>query len=526
MNLLQSLTDNIIVDREKCIGCGICVERCPMGNLVMQQAPCRKSCPLGVNAGGYVRLTAMGKDREAYEMILETLPFPGIMGRICSQPCENDCTHQFLGSNSISIRSIKRYLADRFRDDAPLPQRAASSDKEIAVVGAGPAGLMAAYDLLLRGHSVTVFDGAPEPGGMLRWAIPEFRLPLEVLEREIGVLERLGVRYRLSSRIGRDDLGNMAAGYDGVLVATGCGIPRKLGIDGEDAPGVFHALSFLRSLRAGEPVTLSGNIAVIGGGNAAVDAAQAALRKGASRVTMVSLESADELPAFPWALERAVAEGVETMHSWGPVRILADGESVRGVELQRCLQVYDEEGHFRPCFDSCEIVEIQADSVIIAAGQVTDTELTAGSGATDPLTLQVGESNIFVAGDAASGPSTVVASMASGRRAAESIHRLVSGEHLRFGREYAGPVIDAPETPPEGPVRSDRMAMSEKDFSGTGDFGEIELTPREDEVRREAARCLSCGIPCGFYRTCWFCLPCEIECPQNALTVEIPYLLR
>ncbi|TAL29752.1 MAG: FAD-binding protein [Spirochaetes bacterium] len=534
INLLTALSDNIVVDRDKCVACGICVEKCPVDNLRLKLSPCRQACPLGVNAQGYVRLIARGEEEKAIELVRETLPFPGILGRVCSQPCEAGCHHAAIGSESIGIRALKRYLADRFPGTAaPLPRMEPVSGKRAAIIGSGPAGLMAAYELRAHGHETVVFDAEPEPGGMLRWAIPEFRLPANVLRDEIGLLERMGVVFKCGTRIDTDGMGSLRREFGAVILAAGSAGHTRLGIEGEDLQGVHHALPFLKAIRSGNQPALNGRVVVIGGGNAAVDAAQSALRLGAGSVTIVSLESEREMPAFKWAIAGARGEGVGVVNSLGPVRFLSERGMVRGVEFVHCVRVYDGDGRFSPRFDSCRVETVEAESVIIAAGQSPDLDFFGKIGIArdgkivfDPLTMGTMEKGLFCAGDMAGGPGSVVEAMASGRRAAESAHRFLSGEHLRYGRAYRGPVETKFEIVTENDVARERVSIPGRKFTGRGDFTEIEQCLDEETARKEARRCISCGQAYGKYRTCWFCLPCEIECPHKALRVEIPYLLR
>lgn len=530
INMLMALTDNITVDNAKCVACGECVERCILDNLRLKLPPCSGACPLGLNARGYVNLIARGEEGKALDVLYKTLPFPGILGRICSQPCEEKCHHNVTEKSAVSIRALKRYLADTAGMERPYtPVPGVDTGKKVAVVGAGPAGLMAAHDLRIRGHAVTLYDAGPEPGGMLRWGIPEFRLPVDVVRRETGSVMSMGVDFRGGIMIGRDpEVSDLVKEYDAVVLATGCGESRKLdfGLD----PGKAHyGLDFLRSIRTGRPPKIGERVVVIGGGNVAVDAAQSALRLGARSVNMVCLESEEEMPAFPWALDDARAEGIATLPSWGPLRAQSDRGTTITIEFQRCSGVYDDQGRFNPCFDSCQTMTLEAETVIIAAGQRPDDGLFKKLGidtAFDMLTLQTAVAKVFAAGDCATGPASVVEAFASGRRAAESADRFLNGEHLGFGRSYEGPVVRDYEIDTAGGVSRERAKVSRRRFGGKGDFKEIEGTLTAEAARAEAARCYSCGGAFGMHRTCWFCLPCEIECPEKAIWVEIPYLLR
>jgi NADPH-dependent glutamate synthase beta subunit-like oxidoreductase len=535
INMLESLADNIVIDKDRCTYCGICVERCILDNLRMKLAPCRQACPLGVNCHGYVQTIARGEEDKGIALLRETLPFPGILGRVCSQPCEDNCHRKKIEAAAVSIRALKRYLSDREREkEIPLPDMGADTGKKTAVIGSGPAGMLAAYDLRVKGHRVTVFDAESEPGGMLRWAIPEFRLPLDVLEQEIDLLNRMGVRFQCNIAVGKDKtLDGVKDEFDALIVATGCPTYGKLGIDGEDSSGVFHGLSFLKDVRGGNTPQIGKTVVVIGGGNVAVDAAQSALRLGAESVTLVTLESDQDLPAFPWAVESAVSEGVKLECSWGNPSFHLENGRLKGMDFQKCLQVFDDCGCFMPSFDDCQLKTLAADTVIVAIGQEADTAPFESSGLVidgsfwaDELTLQSADEKVFLAGDLVGGPSSVVEAMAKGRQAAESVHRYLTAEHLRYGRRYAGPIETGFDIDTQRGSEGARAEIPMHVCRGKGDFKEIEQGLNKNAARKEAGRCYSCGQPFGKYRTCWFCLPCEVDCPHEALWVEIPYLLR
>ena len=535
INPLEALSDNIVIDPGKCIYCGVCVETCILDNLRLKLAPCSQACPLGVNCQGYVQLVARGQDEEALRVLEEKLPFPEILSRLCSQPCEDNCHRKKTEGQAVNIRGLKRYLTERYERHPPsVPETANATGRKVAIVGAGPAGLTAAHDLRRQGQAVVVFEGESEPGGMLRWAVPEFRLPGRILERELGRLSKMGVDFRCNMALGRElSVEELVRGFDAVLIATGCSRPKKLGIHGEDSPGVLHALPFLKSIRAGAPQPLGRRAAVIGGGDVAVDCAQTARRLGAAEVVVISLEEETALPAHPNVVSAAKAEGIVFRGAWGPQAILAENGRLKGVKLKKCVSVFDANSNFMPVYDVCQTDFVEVDTVIVAIGQQADLGCLAECRIAspqavecDPLTLQTERSSVFVAGDVSTGPTSVVHAMAAGRRAAESIQRYLRGEDLSFGRSYAGPyetefAIDTSRA--SAATRSENPLTG---FKGPGDFNELEMPFTEESARREAERCYSCGEPFGKYRTCWFCLPCEVECPHDALWVEIPYLLR
>jgi NADPH-dependent glutamate synthase beta subunit-like oxidoreductase len=538
INLLRALSDNIVIDKDKCVYCGICINTCILDNLRMNQAPCRTACPLNVNVQGYVQQIARGDDDGARRTLRFTMVFPEILGRICPQPCEEGCHHGHVGDGAVAIRALKRYLVDGQKaEDIPLPKMAPDSGKSVAIVGSGPAGLNAAHDLRTKGHAVTIFEAASEPGGLMRWAVPEFRLPVDVLEKELSLLPRMGIDIRCGVRIGTDmTIAQLKKDFDAVVLAAGCGDFARLEAPGTDLAGVYEGLPFLRSVRAGEAPAVSGRAVIIGGGCVAVEAAQTALRLGADSATIVCLEGPGEMPAFRWSQESAHADGVAFDYGWGPVEIQAKDGRAAGVKLQRCLRVKDADGVFNPTFNAADTRDMAAETVIIAIGQARDesclepgdrdTFLDASGIKADALTLQSEDHSVFVAGDFYTGPTSVVKAMANGRQAAESVDRYLTGEHMRYGRTYAGPIKTDFDIDTSRGSDAPRTKLPTHPFTGKGDFSEIETTLSESAARAEANRCYSCGQPTGYYRTCWFCLPCEVECPHEALWVEIPYLSR
>ena len=530
---LESLEDNIKIDKDKCTFCGRCVDRCILDNMRMNLSPCRRTCPMGVNAQGYVQLIARGNDQAARDMVREKLPFPRIVCMVCDHPCETDCERSKDGGKPVSIRELKRYLFDSPEGKAaPLLEKATATGKRIAVVGSGPAGLVAAYDLAIKGHTVSLFESGDTLGGMLSGGIPTFRLSEQSVREELAVLPQLGVQMTLNCRIGKDKaLKSLMQENDAVILATGLNRAKKLGVLGENLAGVLPGVPFLQAARTGKAPQLSGRVVIVGGGNMAVDAAMVALRQGAQEVVMLSLEGEGKLPAFAHELDQARSEGVLFRYSCGVAAVLGKDGKVAGLLLRRCTAVFDENGRFAPRFDVTENT-LEASLVIVAIGLEQDASVLEGSGLSaadvqnaDPLTLRCADSSLFVAGDFKN-TNSVIRAMASGREAAESASRYALGEHLRFGRAYAGPTVtEFPIDRSRGDKR-DRVEPASKPFKGKGDYEVRTAVFTTVEAKAEAVRCHACGGPCGKNRTCWFCLPCEVDCPEKALYVNIPYLLR
>ena len=530
-NLLTSLNDNIRIDRNKCTACGRCVEVCVLDNLRLQLSPCRQACPLGMNCQGYIHHLAQGKMDKGLEKVRETVPFGGILGRICSRPCEAVCNRVKVDQQPVAIRDLKRYLADQDAGDW-IPPRAPERPQKVAVVGAGPAGLTAAFYLRSWGFRVILYDRESAPGGLLRWAIPEFRLPPEVLDRELGFLDAMGIDFQGNRTLGKDlDLGKLEEESDAVLLALGAYGQTRLGVPGEEAQGVLQALDFMKNVREKKSPQVGPRVIVVGGGNAAVDAAQTALRLGAWKVHLVSLEKREEMPAFRWSVAEAEEEGIDIQNGWGPMRFRMDGKKFAGVSFKKCVAVCDSQGMFSPSYDEKTTLDLPADTVILAVGQKAERSMLESSLCNlegvrcHPLTLQTPKPKIFCAGDFLRGPKTLVEAMAQGKEAALSIQRLLQGEDLEYGR--INPTIYELQFEPDlsRAKTRQRVAMPSIPLSGRKGFEEVARGYSREEAMAEAERCLDCGVPFGI-RTCWFCLPCEIECPEEALYVEIPYLLR
>jgi NADPH-dependent glutamate synthase beta subunit-like oxidoreductase len=334
--------------------------------------PCQAACPLDIRVREQLRYLQEGKLAQALAVVLERCPFPGILGRICTRPCEGACTRTAL-DQSLAIASLKRYLADldpgAVLRVSPGPERS----ERIAVVGGGPAGLMAAYELRRLGYPVTLFEAEPFLGGALRLYLPPYRLPREVLDRELSVMEQLGVQIRLRTRLGRDvQLEELRRDFAAVFLAVGAHKSLRLEVLGENLPQVYYGLEFLQAANSGTALDVGPRVAVVGGGNVAVDAARTARRLGAAQATVVCLEAPEEMPASPEEISEARWEGIDFRHRWGVKQILGPGGRVAGIALKAVDRVFDDSGRFAPIYFEDRLSTVEADTVVLAVGQTSD----------------------------------------------------------------------------------------------------------------------------------------------------------
>jgi heterodisulfide reductase subunit A2 len=464
-----------------------------------------------------------GKYKEALELFKQEHPFPGSCGRVCHHPCESVCTRGD-ADEPIAIQYLHKYLSELdFEDGNPyIPELAEKRKEKVAIVGSGPAGLTAAYYMAQKGYGVTVFEKLPVKGGMMAVGIPEYRLPKAELEKEIEVVEKLGVEIQTSVEFGKDiTLESLKKdGYSTLFMATGLHGSRGLGVKGEEFDGVIKGVTFLREAALGTAEKLSGKVMVIGGGNVAVDVALTARRLGSNDVTMVCLEKRDEMPAWDYEIEEALEEGVNIVNSLGPLRFLGDKDKVDEVEFQECTSVFDENGRFSPQYDDCKLISYEADHVIVAIGQMGELEFADKEGISltppggleaDPVTLQTPIDWVFAGGDAFYGPKSVVDAVASGKEAAESMHRFINGEDLTEDREKSWD-FEKPEfysfEQQKRPVPS-TISLEERE----GNFKEVTLPLSKEDIDAEAARCLSCGV-------CSECYQCVDACLAEAINHE------
>ncbi len=520
-----------------CKYCTACVGVCPTGALMDKRpvlrgrtvaplvvggsrehalVPCRAACPAETEVPRYVRLVAEGRYAEATAVIRGRVPFPGVLGHVCFHPCEDVCRRGEVDA-PVAICAIKRFAAEH--DDGLWKRHLATpvpTGKTVAIVGSGPAGLTAAYNLARLGHRVVVFEAAPEAGGMMRYGIPSYRLPRAVLDREIADIAGQGVEIRTGTRVGDGrGLGALRREYDAVFVAVGAPMSKKLPLDRSDLDGVEWGIDFLRaSARAAsapagtaqpsaEPRDARhplGRVVVVGGGNVAIDVAMTARRLGADDVQMVCLERRDEMPAFESEIALAEAEGIRIHTSWGPVRVIARDGSAAGIEFTRCAAVFDAQQRFNPRFDDSERTTIACDTAILAIGQTTDLSLIDGDIETRGAFIRVDgaattATGVFAGGEATDGPSSVVHAIASGRRAAMAIDRFLGGtgrlEEQLVDCGHGGPAIGRNDafTPRErAPVSL--VPVPERVRS----FAHIDRGLTEEMARAEAARCLQCDL--------------------------------
>lgn len=542
--------------------------------------PCMQACPVHTQAGRYVTLIAQGRYEEAYRYARIPNPFASICGRVCGHPCEPACRRGHLDS-PISIRALKRFLTERYGPESRNPidvfaeKPKVIHPERVAIIGSGPAGMSAAHDLALLGYSVTIFDAAPVPGGMMHLGIPEYRLPRDVLQAQIREILDLGPELRLNTRLGRDfslaDLRNQ--GYKAVLLAFGLHRSRDLNLPGHDLDGVVKGIDFLLNVNLGYRFSIGKQVVVIGGGNVAIDVARtamrepqklagqstdtltlpdqltqsemdvamkefmdisrAALRMGARQVHLVCLESRDEMPASEEEIREGLEEGIRIHPSLGPKQFVGASGKVTGLEVIRCTSVFDAQHRFSPTFAPGTESVIPCDTVILAIGQASDLSFVSpndgieatrqGTLKIDTETLMTTAPGIFAAGDIAFGPRLIISAVADGRKAAEQIDKYLRGPEWQPKPKYVQITVLDHHEMAEHYDEYSRLPVPVIPLERRTGLAEVELGFTEEQARREASRCLQCWINTIFEGTeangseCILCGGCVDVCPENCL---------
>jgi len=539
------------IDIGKCTSCGECAKVCPVplpneydeglstrraaykryaqaipGAFAIHKAdkaPCRLACPAGLNVQGYVQMVKEGKYREALEIIMEDLPLPGVLGRICPHGCEDACRRAEM-DEPLAIRDLKRLAADRVDPREIIVPCAPRRPEKVAIIGSGPAGLSCAYHLARRGILSTIFEAQPKPGGMLRVGIPAHRLPREVLDREIEVITRLGVEIKTDTMLGRDVTvdGLIAEGFKAVYLALGAHKGIELGIPGERSDGVRQGVDFLREVNLRGVTSVGRRVAIIGGGNVAIDVSRAAVRLGAEEVTIVYRRTRKEMPAWEEEIRAAEAEGVKITYLAAPQEILAPEGRVQGMRcIRMALTEPDSSGRRRPVPVPGSEFELDCDQIIPAIGQRPDLsaieDVTGlsfsryGTAEADAVTYATGRRGVFAGGDLLTGPWVAIGAVAAGKEAAESILRFIEGRDLAAGREAIKNEHPRYRPVPSNEPRRPRARMPELPVAARqGNFMEVELGYEEAAGRGEAGRCINCGYCCE-------CLQCVEVCLAKAV---------
>lgn len=576
LNLQESAHSNYEpeIDVEKCVGCGACVESCNMNALslgckyasepvkfekrpdpmetewtedlwnkdylkrvmVNEQgtSPCKTYCPAHISVQGYIRKAAEGNYREALKVIKRDNPFPAVCGRICPHNCEAECSRARV-DESIAIDDIKKFIADKELDSGHLyiPEVYDHWTEKVAVIGAGPAGLTAAYYLAEKGYPVTVFERQASPGGMMKYGIPTFRLEKDVIDAEIEVLRKLGVEFKCGVDVGKDitipELREQ--GYKAFYIAIGAQNGRKPGVEGEDLEGVHIGLDFLRSVNADTASLIEENAVVIGGGNVAIDVARAAVRLGASKVDLFCLEKDEEMPMAQDEKEEALDEGVQINNSWGPARFIGENGKLTAVEFKRCISVFDENHRFSPVYDESDTRIVPCKDAYITIGQAMDwgalldgTKAALGRGNTMAVaetSYQSAEEDIFGGGDCVTGPGLAIDAIATGKSGAISIHRYLRGQDLLMRREREYKAVNKDTANFGGFDRMPRqrpLAANHEEAVET--MKDLRKSLTEEQLKKEAERCLGCGVSVLDPAKCIGCGLCYTRCEFDAIKLR------
>ena len=578
------------VEKQNCVACGKCVEACPAGAVKLGQklcdkegceitypqmplpgdqpwgehmwshnyrdvnrincydtgtAPCKTACPAHIGIQGYLQLAKEGRYEDALALIKKDNPLPAVCGHVCNRRCEDACTRGTI-DEAVAIDEVKRFIAERdlnaetrFIPKKTIPSLKGGFEEKIAIIGAGPAGLSCAYFLALTGYKPTIFEKNAEPGGMLRYGIPSYKLEKDLLAAEIDVIRQLGVEIRCGVEVGKDitieELKEQ--GYKGFYAAIGCQRGRKPGISGENAEGAYTAVDFLRKADAKESFALEGDVVVVGGGNVAIDAARISSRCTDAKISMFCLEAREKMPASNEEIEEALEEGIELNCGWGPKEVLEEDGHVSGVVFKKCTRVFDAQGRFSPEYDENDTVTVPCRHVIFSVGQAIDwghmldnlhVELRPnGSALANKLTYQTSEPDIFVGGDVYTGPKFAIDAIAAGREGAVSLHRYVH-EHctLTIGRNRRDFIeLDKTNIKVEAYDSSSRQIPPKADVKEQAKtFRDLSQSLTEEQVKKETSRCLSCGASVVDPNKCIGCGICTTKCMFDAIHLhrEIP----
>ena len=577
------------VVKDNCVACGRCVEVCPAGAATLGQklckkdgseviypkmplpteqkwsedmwtedyrdinrinthktgtAPCKTACPAHIPVQGYLKMAAQGRYEEALALIKKYNPLPAICGHVCNRRCEDACTRATI-DEAIAIDEVKKFIAmqDLKADKHYVPKKVVPKilgdfDEKVAIIGAGPAGISCAYYLAEKGYKPTLFDKNKKPGGMVTYGIPSFVMEKDVVEAEVDVLRDMGVDIRLGVEVGKDiTLKQLREeGYKAFYIAIGCQGGRGINVPGEDAEGVMKGVDLLHTVIDDESYQLSGDTVVIGGGNVAIDVSRTAVRCGSSKVTQVSLETRDIMPALPEEIELAESEGILIQGGWGPKEILTENGKVTGIVFKKCTQVKNAEGRFDPQYDENETMTIACSNVILSVGQATiwgdllegeDVEFRGPAPVADKVTFQTSVLDIFVGGDMLYGPRFAIDAIACGKEGAISIHRYVQPHSsLTIGRDPNYFLeLDKEDILVENYDNTGRQtAAIKKNTDGKLTFRDMKETFTEEQVKAETSRCLGCGASIVDPNKCIGCGLCTTKCEFDAikLTRDIP----